>query len=73
MDAAKFIEERKRMCKTFNSEYKCNGCPAFLEPFFCAVGVGSMVDPTAQIAMVEKWSKEHPSNMQKDSSIDAKG
>lgn len=25
MDAIKFIEERKRMCKTFNSE--CNGCP----------------------------------------------
>ena len=34
MDAAKFIEERKRMFKTFNSE--CNGCPAFLEPFFFA-------------------------------------
>lgn len=55
MDAAKFIEERKRMCKTFNSE--CNGCPALLEPYFCAVGIGSTMDPTAQIAIVEKWSK----------------
>lgn len=31
------------------------------------------MDAKAQIAMVEKWSKEHPSNMQKDASIDAKG
>ena len=31
------------------------------------------MDAKAQIAIVEKWSKEHPSNMQKDASIDAKG
>lgn len=33
MEALKFIKERKRMCKIFNSS-ECKGCPALIEPFF---------------------------------------
>lgn len=59
MDAIKFIEERNRMCKSTNPS-GCRGCPAFLDPCGCAVGLGSTVDATDQIAMVEKWSAAHP-------------
>jgi hypothetical protein len=65
MKALKFIKERKRMCKIFNSS-ECKGCPALIEPFFCAVGVGSTVDPTDQIAMVKKWSTAHPHKTRQD-------
>lgn len=61
MDAAKFIEERNRMCKSFGDG--CTGCPAFKaceDDFCCAVGQESTLDATAQIAIVEKWSVAHP-------------
>lgn len=61
MDTVKFIEERNRMCKSFNDG--CKGCPAFNvcedEPY-CAVDQESTLDATAQIAMVEEWSAAHP-------------
>ena len=55
MDAVKFIEERRRMCKSFDT--CCNGCPAFNacnNNLCCAVGNESMMDATAQIAIVEE-------------------
>lgn len=61
MDAAKFIEERNRMCKSFDAG--CNGCPAFNaceDDLCCAVGQESTLDAAAQIAIVEKWSAAHP-------------
>lgn len=61
MDAVKFIEERRRMCKSFDT--CCNGCPAFNacnNNLCCAVGNESMMDATAQIAIVEEWSAAHP-------------
>lgn len=61
MDAVKFIEERNRMCKSFDAG--CKGCPAFNaceEDLCCAVGQESTLDATAQIAMVEEWSAAHP-------------
>lgn len=61
MDAVKFIEERNRMCKSFGT--KCKGCPAFNDnenEMNCEVSVMSTLDVTAQIAIVEKWSAEHP-------------
>ena len=61
MDAVKFIEERRRMCKSF--DVGCNGCPAFNacnNNLCCAVGNESMMDATAQIAIVEEWSAAHP-------------
>lgn len=61
MDAVKFIEERNRMCKSFNDG--CKGCPAFNaceDGLCCAVDQRSTLDVTAQIVMVDKWSAEHP-------------
>ena len=61
MDAVKFIEERNRMCKSFDAG--CNGCPAFnacKNELCCAFDLGSTLDATAQIAIVEEWSAAHP-------------
>lgn len=61
MDAVKFIEERNRMCRSFDTG--CYGCPASNcegELLYCAVGQDSTVDAKAQIAIVEKWSAAHP-------------
>lgn len=62
MDTVKFIEERNRMCKSFDDA--CTGCPAFSicndGLRCCAVGQESMMDATAQIAIVEEWSATHP-------------
>ena len=67
MDVVKFIEERNRMCRSFDTG--CYGCPASNcegELLFCAVGQDSTVDAKAQIAIVEKWSKEHPRKTRQD-------
>lgn len=61
MDTVKFIEERNRMCKSFDAG--CKGCPAFNVCEYdlcCAVGQFSTLDATAQIAIVEAWSAAHP-------------
>lgn len=61
MDAVKFIEERNRMCKSL--DVRCEVCPAFHvgeNGAQCAVGAASMLDATAQIAIVEEWSAAHP-------------
>ena len=61
MDTVKFIEERNRMCKSFDAG--CKGCPAFNVCEYelnCAVGQLSTLDATAQIAIVEEWSTAHP-------------
>ena len=67
MDAVKFIEERNRMCKSFDD--RCNECPAFNaceDDLCCAVGHESTIDATAQIAIVEKWSAVHPRKTRRD-------
>lgn len=61
MDAVKFIEERNRMCKSFDAG--CNGCPAFNaceDEICCAVDQESTLDAADQIAIVEEWSAAHP-------------
>lgn len=62
MDAAEFIKERNRMCKSFGP--KCKGCPASNanedELWGCAVAQESTLDATDQVAMVEEWSAAHP-------------
>lgn len=60
MDAIKFIEERNRMCKSFDKGYGCQMCPACDNDLCCVVSVTSTLDATAQITIVEKWSAEHP-------------
>ena len=67
MDAVKFIEERNRMCKSFDAG--CNGCPAFNaceDDLCCAVGQESTLDATAQIAIIEEWSAAHPRKTRQD-------
>lgn len=61
MDAVRFIKERNRMCKSL--DVRCEVCPAFHvgeNGAQCAVGAASMLDATAQIAIVEEWSAAHP-------------
>lgn len=61
MDAVKFIKERDRMCKSFDAG--CTGCPASnacKNELCCAFDLGSTLDATAQIAIVEEWSAAHP-------------
>nr|DAF51470.1 MAG TPA: hypothetical protein [Siphoviridae sp. ctrCN24] len=57
MDAIEFIEERCRMC---NFYYDCNACPGKEDTEFCVFNVGSGVSAKEQVAIVEKWSAEHP-------------
>lgn len=60
MDAVKFIEERNRMCESFGDG--CTGCPASnacKNELCCAFDLGSTLDATAQIAIVEEWSAAH--------------
>ena len=64
MDAVKFLKERNRMCKSFDTG--CKGCPAFSVCEDCAVGQASILDATAQVAIVEKWSTEHPRKTKQD-------
>lgn len=67
MDAIKFIEERNRMCKSF--DVSCEECPAFdacKDDPCCAVRNMSTLDATAQIAIIEKWSAEHPRKTRQD-------
>lgn len=61
MDAVKFVEERRRMCKSFGD--KCTRCPALKvheNELYCAVDIRSTLDDTAQVAIVEGWSAAHP-------------
>nr|DAH31769.1 MAG TPA: hypothetical protein [Caudoviricetes sp.] len=58
MDAVKFIEERSRMCKSFN---KCSyGCPAWGGS--CKLETGTYLECEAekQVEIVEAWSAAHP-------------
>ena len=62
MDAVVFIEERDRMCGSFEG---CEECPAFDTTVnkirgFCAVGRESKMDAADQIALVHDWSVAHP-------------
>lgn len=61
MDDVKFIEERSRMCKFYGD---CIDCPGNIETdeytFCCEFGKGSWISAKEQVAIVEKWSKEHP-------------
>lgn len=58
MDAVKFIEERNRMCKSFDKY--CYGCPAW--DGSCKLGTGPYLKCEAekQVEIVEAWSAAHP-------------
>lgn len=58
MDAVKFIEERNRMCKSFDKY--CYGCPAW--DGSCKLGTGTYLkcEGAKQVKIVEEWSAAHP-------------
>lgn len=56
MDAIKFIEERNRMCNSY--EGSCAFCPATGE--HCSVGMKSCLSADEQVEIVEKWSSMYP-------------
>lgn len=56
MDAAKYLEEKKRMCESAERcdedscpMYSCKGCASI-----------ELLDPAEAVRIVEIWSKEHP-------------
>lgn len=60
MDAAEFLKERKRLCEVyFEKTDACKECP--LENMGCWTADFCADDSCEKvIAIVEKWSKEHP-------------
>ena len=73
MDTVKFIEERNRMCRSFDAachDAENQRCPASFtvnrNGLFCAVGKESTLDAKYQIDIVEKWSSEHPRKTRQD-------
>jgi hypothetical protein len=59
MDAVEFLKERKRLCEVYFEKTECKECP--LENMGCWT-VDFCKDDSCEkvIAIVEKWSKEHP-------------
>lgn len=69
MDAIKFINERNRMCNTYNMKH-CEGCPANNPNNYGGDGVACIridnIDAERLVPIVEKWSKEHPRKTRQD-------
>ena len=57
MDAVKFLEEYNRMCITHND---CVGCPMKAKPLCYPNDIITTDERKELVAVVEKWSKEHP-------------
>ena len=59
MDAVKFIKEKLRMCKS--NEY-CRDCKLNSQQTEARMDCGTYTDiyPEQAVAIVEKWSQEHP-------------
>ena len=56
MDAVKFIEERKRLCGTYEI---CKDCPANRNPG-CLFNLNYGDDADEQVSFLEEWSAAHP-------------
>lgn len=62
MDAVRYLEETRRMCRFF-SHVACVGCPALINRQNCMFAdmiVNYGTKTTDAVAIVEKWSEEHP-------------
>lgn len=62
MDAVRYLEETRRMCRFF-SHVACVGCPALINRQYCMFAdmiVNYGTKTTDAVAIVEKWSEEHP-------------
>ena len=80
MDAIKFTNEAKRMCKSFGDD--CTGCPAFDNSLtLCKLCIYCECSEEEKVSIVEKWSKEHPAKTRQsaflerypNASIDSQG
>lgn len=58
MDAVKFIEEFRRMCKSFGNT--CKGCPANVDDDRCKFSPFQGDEAAEQIKLLEEWSAAHP-------------
>ena len=56
MDAVKFVEERKRLCGTYEI---CKDCPANRNPG-CLFNLNYGDDADEQVSFLEEWSAAHP-------------
>lgn len=62
MDAVRYLEETRRMCRFF-SHVACVGCPTLINRkncMFADVIVNYGTKTTDAVAISEKWAKEHP-------------
>lgn len=62
MDAVKFIEERRRMCKTY---VDCFECPAD-DNNRCKFNIAQGEEATRQVELLEEWSAAHPRKTRQD-------
>lgn len=69
MDAAKFIEERNRMCNSFES---CSNCPLNKDGIFCYASMEkhSQVAAEEVVQLVEEWTKESPRKTRQDAFLE---
>lgn len=58
MDAVKFIEERNRMCKSFDNY--CYDCPAWYGSCKLETGTYLKCEADKQVEIVKEWSAAHP-------------
>nr|DAJ00917.1 MAG TPA: hypothetical protein [Caudoviricetes sp.] len=60
MDAVKFLKEKYRMTK--ECSIRCTDCPFYTEKNTTGLRCGDLqgVYPEIAVAIVEKWSEEHP-------------
>lgn len=61
MDAAEFLKEKERMCRSYNCE-SCAKCPLddINNGFDMTCDCLEAEKPEEFVAIVEKWSAEHP-------------
>lgn len=69
MDAAKFIQERNRMCNSFDS---CSNCPLNKDGIFCYASMEkhSQVAAEEVVQLVEEWTKESPRKTRQDAFLE---
>ena len=69
MDAAKFIQERNRMCNSFES---CSNCPLNKDGIFCYASMEkhSQVAAEEVVQLVEEWTKESPRKTRQDAFLE---
>lgn len=57
MDAVKFVEEHRRLCKMYCG---CRECPAAREDGLCMLSATIGAAPDEQVKFLEEWSAAHP-------------